>query len=497
MLQNFLVLGAGSAGLLAAITLKRKVPGVTVRVVRSREKGVIGVGESTTPGLPRFLFDYLGIRRRMFYAAAEPTWKLGIRFLWGPRDGFDYSFLAQLDGQWSDLPRPNGFYCDDEFRNVNVGGALMAQDKAFTRQANGSPQIDDAHAFHLYNPKLVEALETLARDLGVDFIEGNVAGATHGPAGIASVQLDDGRSLQADFFVDASGFRSELLGRAMAEPFVSFASSLFCDRAVVGGWEREPHEPVLPYTVAETMDAGWCWRIDHERLTNRGYVFSSNALTDDQAHDEFMRKNPRAKTWDHLVKFKSGRYERGWVGNVLGVGNACGFVEPLEATALMVVCWQLQAFADMINQSTANPPPSIRDLFNRQWAATWDEIRDFLTLHYHANTRLDTPFWRAARGDTNISRITDLLKFYDENGPTGFLRYQLGTTGSQFGVEGFLVMLVGNRVPYRAKYAPSPQEWAVWNAHREQMRQAAAGALDAKEALAYIKHPSWRWTDDG
>jgi tryptophan halogenase len=482
---------------LAAITLKRKVPGVTVRVVRSRELGVIGVGESTTPGLPRFLFEYLGIRRRMFYARAEPTWKLGIRFLWGPRDNFNYSFRPQLDVQWGNLPRPSGFYCDETFRNVNVGDALMAQDKAFMRQQNGAPEIDEAHAFHLYNPKLVEALEILARDLGVEFIEANVAGATRGPAGVATVQLDDGRSLEADFFVDASGFRSELLGKAMGEPYVSFAKSLFCDRAVVGGWEREPHEPVLPYTVAETMDAGWCWQIDHERITNRGYVFSSQALTDDQAREEFQRKNPRARTWDHLVKFKSGRYERGWVGNVLGVGNACGFVEPLEATALMVVCWQLQAFADMLNQSTANPPPTMRDLFNRLWAATWDEIRDFLTLHYHANTRLDTPFWRAARSDTDISRIAELLKFYDENGPTGFLRYHLGNTGSQFGVEGFLVMLVGNRVPYRAKYTPSAQERAIWNAHTEQFRQAVATrAMDAREALSFIRHPDWRWNDE-
>ena len=493
MLKDFLVLGSGSAGLLAAITLKRKLPGVSVRIVRSREVGVIGVGESTTPSLPKFLFEYLGIRRKLFYALAEPTWKLGIHFLWGPRQSFEYAFIPQLDSQWSDLSRPNGFYCDQDFSNINLCGALMGQQKAFARQPNGGgPSIDDAHAFHLDNPKLVKTLETLARDLGIEFIEANVSGAARGPAGIASVKLDDGRSLEADFFIDASGFRSELLGRTLDEPFVSFAPSLFSDRAVVGNWQRTD-EPILPYTVAETMDAGWCWQIDHETSINRGYVFSSQALTDDQARDEFLRKNPKAKTWDHVVKFRSGRYQRGWVGNVLGVGNACGFVEPLEATALMVVCWQLRSFADMLLQSGANPPPTMQDLFNRQWAATWDEIRDFLTLHYYANTRLDTPFWKSARGDTDISRLKDLLHFYDENGPSGFLRYQIGNTGSQFGVEGFLIMLVGNRVPYRARYTPSEAEWKLWNAHRAEFRRAAETAMDAKEALGFIKHPGWTW----
>ena len=109
MIQNILVLGAGSAGLLAAISLKRKLPQLTVRIVRSSDFGVIGVGEGTTPAMPRHLFGYLGIDPGPFYARAEPTWKLGIRFLWGPRDHFDYTFTHQLDAQWDNLPRPNGF----------------------------------------------------------------------------------------------------------------------------------------------------------------------------------------------------------------------------------------------------------------------------------------------------------------------------------------------------------------------------------------------------
>src|SRR4051812_23816370 len=109
MIKDVLVLGAGSAGLLAAISLKQKLPQLAVRVVGSPDIGVIGVGEGTTPNFPRHLFDFLGMSRRQFYELAQPVWKLGIRFIWGPRGRFDYGFSAQLDSQWTDLPRPHGF----------------------------------------------------------------------------------------------------------------------------------------------------------------------------------------------------------------------------------------------------------------------------------------------------------------------------------------------------------------------------------------------------
>src|ERR1700677_1859320 len=115
MIKNVLVLGAGSAGLLAAISLKRKIPALTVRVVHSPDIGVIGVGESTTPALPKHLFEYLGITRKHFYSTTRPTWKMGIHFLWGPRGPFDYAFEFQLDAQLPDLTRPSGFYCGEQF----------------------------------------------------------------------------------------------------------------------------------------------------------------------------------------------------------------------------------------------------------------------------------------------------------------------------------------------------------------------------------------------
>ncbi len=164
MFGSLLVLGGGSAGLIAAMTVKRVMPHVSVRVVRSPEIGVIGVGESTTPITPYHFFQYLGLNQRRFYAMVEPTWKMGIHFLWGSCASFEYSFEPQMDVRYPELARPNGYYCDADFSYMNLQTSLMAEKKAFARQpSGGGPVIPSWHAFHLDNPKLVAALEIFAR----------------------------------------------------------------------------------------------------------------------------------------------------------------------------------------------------------------------------------------------------------------------------------------------------------------------------------------------
>lgn len=496
MIRNVLVLGAGSAGLIAALSLKRKIPQLEVNIVRDPDLGVIGVGEGTTPNFPAHLFEYLGIKRKAFYAMAEPSWKLGIRFLWGTRGRFDYSFAQQLDVRRPDLPRPNGFYCDEEFSSLNLAGALMREDKVFGRQDNGGPDVQPWHAFHIENDKLVEVLEKASAGSGVGFIDGKVTGADRGEAGISRVHLSDGRSLEADFFVDASGFASELIGRVLDEPFESFGQTLFGDRAMVGGWERTS-EPILPYTTAETMDAGWAWQIEHQRHINRGYVYSSEMTSDDEAAEEFRRKNPKIPESPRVVKFRSGCRRRMWVDNVVAIGNSGGFVEPLEATALMVVCSHSRTLVDFLLHSTLDPNDSMRDLYNELTRQTWHEIRDFLGLHYKLNTADDTPFWRRCREETDLSGIQPLLDFYTDNGPTGFCRYRMPTSMSDFGIEGYLVMLVGNRAPFHRRHKATPEERQRWEEHRAACRRQAAAGLTVVEALDYVKHPGWNWHGDG
>ncbi|PYI89575.1 MAG: hypothetical protein DME26_00925, partial [Verrucomicrobia bacterium] len=362
-ISSIVVLGAGSAGLMAALTLKRKLPHLALQVVRSPDIGVIGVGEGTTVVFPRHFFEYLRMKPQDFYAEAEPTWKMGIRFFWGPRPEFYYTFSFELERRLPELTRNNGFYYTEEFPWLGHASAFMAHNKVFPRRPDGLPQFHNNHAFHIENKKLVGWLENRCRGQGVEIVDATVRAETEGE-GIGALVTETGARITADLFVDASGFRSELLGRTLQEPFRSYQDALFCDRAVIGGWPRAG-EPILPYTTAETMDAGWCWRIDHEHFINRGYVYASAFSSDDDARAEFLRKNSKIATPPRVVKFRSGRYERSWVGNVVAIGNAAGFVEPLEATALQVICVEASTLADSLLDSLCEPTPTLIKLYNR------------------------------------------------------------------------------------------------------------------------------------
>jgi tryptophan halogenase len=184
------------------------------------------------------------------------------------------------------------------------------------------------------------------------------------------------------------------------------------------------------------------------------------------------------------------------VENVVAIGNSGGFVEPLEATALMTVCAHVQTLLEMLHRSHLTPTPTWRTLYNDLAAQGWTDIRDFLALHYKLNTALDTPFWRSCREETDVSNIAPLLEFYADNGPTGFCRYRLPRMENDFGVEGYLVMLVGNRAPYRARHTPSEAERRTWERHRAEFIANAQAGLDVRETLAYIRHPGWQWHGD-
>jgi tryptophan halogenase len=477
---------------MAALTLKRKLPHLSVRVLRSPDIGVIGVGEGTTLSFPKLLFEYLKLKPQPFYEQAEPTWKLGIKFLWGPRPEFYYTFAYEYQHRYAELSRNNGFFFNGDLPYAGAVSAFMANDKAFPRRPDGLPHFHNHYAFHIENKKLVSWLEKTARDFGVEVQDATVT-AEPGPEGIAALVTEKGERITADLFLDASGFRSELLGRTLGEPFISYTDALFCDRAVIGGWPRTD-EPIKPYTTAETMDAGWCWQIEHEHWINRGYVYASNFLSDADALQEFLRKNPKVANEPRLVKFRSGRYTRNWIGNVVGIGNAVGFVEPLEATALQVICVEASTLADALIDSLCAPTPTLIKLYNDYNAQAWDDIRDFLAIHYKFNPRLDTPFWRACRSDTQLHGAEFLVEFYRENGPSVVAGAQLLHPSNSFGMDGYLALLVGQNVPHGKPFTPPPNEAKIWRDRCLTWAHEAQRGLSVKQCLDAIRKPGMKWS---
>ncbi|MDF1751213.1 MAG: tryptophan 7-halogenase [Verrucomicrobiales bacterium] len=494
LVEKIIVLGGGSAGFLAAITMKKRMPHLNVSVIHSSKIPIIGVGEGTTFTMPQYLHGYLGLNPGAFHQLVRPTYKLGIRFLWGPRERFHYTFKAQLDGRLANLPKANGFYCMDDFRYTELNASLMENDKGFERQSDGGPMVNTDVAYHLENAPFVEFLEKAAREVGVLIIDDEVKGVDVGEEGISTLHLESGGSESADLYIDCSGFRSELLGKALDEPFIDYSSSLFCDRAIAGGWERSD-EVLKPYTTAETMDAGWAWQIEHDHLINRGYVFSSSFLSDDEAEAEFKKKNPKIED-PRLIKFTSGAYERNWVKNVVALGNASGFVEPLEATSLAVTCEHAAKLVQTLADSDMRIHPVSRRYYNHLSKVTWDAIRRFLAMHYKFNTRLDTPFWKACHEDTNLAGADEIMEYYQSSGP-GLMwsTYAMGAN-DPFGWEGYLVMLVGQKVKHEANYQAGENEKMIFEQYRNSLKRRSENALTMRESLDMIRSNKWQWKPD-
>jgi tryptophan halogenase len=238
------------------------------------------------------------------------------------------------------------------------------------------------------------------------------------------------------------------------------------------------------------MPSGWCWRIDHPERIHRGYVYSSAHLGDDEAERQYREAAPRAGE-TRIVKFRSGRYRDGWAGNVVAIGNAAGFVEPLEATALMVICLQSRWLADGLIDSLQHPSPTLRSTYNRLNASMWDDIRDFLAAHYAFNDRLDTPFWRQCREESDLGGAADLIAFYKENGPSAIGACLLGRD-NPFGIDGYYAILGGLQVPHQSRYEAPSVERSIHANRIRRFREIAANALSMPETARHLaRRETW------
>jgi tryptophan halogenase len=240
------------------------------------------------------------------------------------------------------------------------------------------------------------------------------------------------------------------------------------------------------------MNAGWCWQIEHDSAVNRGYVYSSDFISDEDAETELRAKNPKLCE-TRMVKFTSGRYRNAWVQNAVAIGNAAGFVEPLEATSLAVICDHAASLVKSLEDMEFQLRPSQIEMFNRYNASNWDAIRRFLAIHYKFNSRVKSPFWDACLADTDLAGAESLVDYYQENGPSLLWSKMLLDPNDPFGWEGYLAMLVGQDVPYANPYSPSDQEQAEWQRIQNSLASQASTAMPQEEALPILRSDSWVW----
>ncbi len=484
-INSVCILGGGTAGWLTAIALREAFaePKLEVTLIEAPDIPIIGVGEATVSTLPPFLHGGLGLDIVEFYRQVRPTWKLGIRFEWGSPQG--HHFNAPFGWESRGIGLLGSIASGRSVNAMNLDSLLMDADKApvfATSSGSALAALDHIkYAYHLDNKAFVTHLAAVAKQRGVRHRPEHITDAvTVGPQ-VRSLVTRDGREIEADFFVDCSGFGSFLLGKKLGAEFSSFESSLFTDRALAFA---RPHGGMIkPYTTAKTMDAGWCWNIPMEDADHCGYVYSSEFISEEQARRELAATFPDASE-PRLIRFRSGRRDRCWVGNAFAVGNAYGFVEPLESTGILMIQTHIEHLITGLRSPMTAP---VREGINDSLARRWDSLRWFLAIHFRFNRQRDTEYWKAARVRTNISGLEGAIELYKQGAPLALRNPRdLHSVSEPFfyGVAGLDCLLLGQGVPTRLLSHVHGED--DWNARLAAAEQLVEAAVDQDEALDVV-----------
>ena len=410
-MKTILILGGGTAGWMAACLMARAWPDATITVVESRDIGIVGVGEGSTPQLRHF-FATLGIADEEWMPACHATYKTGIEFRgWSEQPGaasYFHPFASDVDRHTepafhaAHLARRRGAdvlaHPDRFFLN-----ARLAADRRAPLPGEAFP-FDASYGYH-FDAYLVGAfLRRHALAAGVRHLDCVIGEAAVGEDGdVRHLVCAGGETLAADLFVDASGFRGLIAQEALGVPFRSFADNLFNDRAVV--MPTPALADSAPQTTATALSAGWAWHIPLTSRVGNGYVYASRYLDPAAAEAELRAHVGEGAGEARHLTMKVGRLEHSWRGNCLAIGLAQGFLEPLEATALHLVQTTLTGFIGA--WADGGFTPQHRDLFNARIARRYEGIRDYIVAHYRLNRRSDIDYWRDnARHD----RLSDDLK---------------------------------------------------------------------------------------
>ena len=401
-IRSIVIVGGGTAGWIAAATLAKvfggKGPAITL--VESDEIGTIGVGESTIPPIVSFN-RWLGLDEAQFLRETNATIKLGIEFPDWSHLGHTYfhpfgPIGAPLDMVafhhfWLRLRQEGDATGLTEY-SLNTIAARMGRSPQPASDPN-NPASRLAYAYHFDASLYAAFLRRRSEAAGVRRVEGKVVDVTlRGEDGfIQSVTLADGQSLQADFFIDCTGFRGLLIEGALKAGYEDWRQWLPCDRAVAVPCEG--NGALEPYTRATAREAGWQWRIPLQHRTGNGYVYCSRHISDDEAVATLLGSlEGRALGEPRVLRFNSGRRRKFFHKNCLALGLASGFIEPLESTSIHLIQSGISRLMGCFPDLSFDPRDA--EEYNRLTAMEYEQTRDFIVLHYKLTTRQDTALWR-------------------------------------------------------------------------------------------------------
>ncbi len=417
--QRVIVLGGGTAGWLAACTLAAEFDsgpgGISVTLIESPDVATVGVGEGTWPSMRSTLLK-IGISEAEFIRKSGASFKQGTRFegwLHGGQDAYYHPF--SLPEAYSDinlaeywLPHRDTIRFDEA---VTPQARVCEARKAPKQLATPEYAANLNYGYHLDAARFADLLKRHATErLGVRHVSDHVTGVQAHPNGdLAALVLRHAGEVPADLFVDCSGFASLLLGGHYAVPFTRAQHTLFNDTALaVQVPHADPTAPIAPTTLAAAGRAGWIWDIGLPDRRGVGYVFAGACIGEDEAMAElerYLRKTGAPKPLHDLgvrkIAFEAGHRARFWHRNCVAIGNAAGFIEPLEASALVLVELGARMLADRMPHDRQEMD-RVSAQYNERFLERWRGVIAFLKLHYALSQRSDTDYWVENRNRNTI-----------------------------------------------------------------------------------------------
>ena len=391
-MKDFIIVGGGNAGCIAALMLRRAFPRKNISIIRSSKIGTIGVGESSSEHISDFC-NFCDINSCDFILKTKATFKVGVYFdNWSDND-----FLHNVNQQNVSTSLGNYFpYLHKVVAHnrpnyeMNYCGAWENEvPLMFFQSMDHTP----TKQFHFDTNALNEYLEQKCRNDGIQIIEDELESVSVDSNNGNITSVNGRLNYQSKFFIDCSGFSRLLSENALGVKWKSYSEYLPLNSAIA--FATDEMEEYNMYTKSTARDYGWSWQIPTQGRTGNGYVFCDRFIDEDQAHQEMEEAYGQEITINKTFKFDPGRLEKAWHKNCYAVGLSQSFVEPLEATAMGSVVQQMFAF---IHTYPSNSIEECNEMVN----GIFDNIFDYVQAHY-LTKREDTPFWKEVKYDLKIT----------------------------------------------------------------------------------------------
>ncbi len=423
-IRKVVIVGGGTAGWMSAAALSKVLVNdyCKIELVESQSIGTVGVGEATIPQIATFN-GLLGIDEDEFVRETKGTFKLGIEFVdWGKKgDSYVHPFgvygvpieSVPFHHYWLKMHQEGRFERLEDFSLA----CKAAKAGKFTRPQNipDSPLSQINYAFQFDAGLYAKYLRKYAEQRGVVRTEGKVVQVHQRSEDgfIESIELDSGKKIEGDLFIDCSGFRGLLIEQTLKTGYENWSHWLPCDRAIAVPCTKQGAPE--PYTRSTARDAGWQWRIPLQHRTGNGHVYSSNYMSDDQAADVLLSNLDGEPLADlNKLRFETGRRNKFWNKNVVAIGLSSGFIEPLESTSIHLI---QSGIAKLIGLFPSRDFDQVGiDKYNEQSIYEIEAIRDFIVLHYKATQRDDTPFWNYCRTMSVPDTLQNKIDLFESSG---------------------------------------------------------------------------------